>query len=488
MAQEVPLTMTRACLLLVFTFFGSLTPGQKLKPDSLKQLVANSSEDTVLINTLNLLAYELRNRQPDSAVIFAERALQLSEKLDYPPGFAPGWMAKGVALLNLGEAARALECLNTALHRKPGGRILTKALNNRGLVFNAMGNYTAALKDYYHALELAEAKKDSVVIASSYNNLGNVYRKQKNFSEALKCFSKALTLKKAMNDLKGMAISYNNIGLLHDEMGNYAAAIENHEAARVIRMQRNDKIGMAASYNNMGNIYFHQKNYDAALKNHLEAYRIRKELNDKSGLATSAINLGSIYTKLNKLAEARTRLEEGRRLAEQIQSVYFLQDIYRNLAELDSISGDARSGLAHYKLFIIYRDSLFNEENTKKTVQAQMQYEFDKKEAAGRLEQEKKDAVAAAEKHRQRVVLYAISAFGLLVLGFAIFAYRSFLQKRRANVEISRQKALIEEKQTEILDSIRYARRIQASLLPTEQYISRHLQRLRAQAGLPGSR
>lgn len=472
--------MTRACLLLVFTSFGYLAPGQKLKPDSLKRLIANSRQDKVLVNTLSLLSYELRNTQPDSAVIFADRALNLAQKLDYTPGLPAGWMAKGAALLNLGEAARALECLNSALQHKTTDQMLTKALNNRGLVFNAMGNYPAALKDYYHSLELAEARKDSVAIASSYNNLGNVYRKQKNFSEALKYFSKALALKKALNDSKGMAISYNNIGLLYDEMGNYSEAIQNHEAARVIRMQRNDKLGMAASYNNIGNILFHQKNYSEALKNHLEAYRIRKELNDKSGLATSAINLGSIYTKQNNLREARARLEEGRSLAASIQSRFFLQEIYRNLSELDSLAGDARSGLAHYKLFIAYRDSLFNEENTKKTVQAQMQYEFDKKEAAARLEQEKKDAVAAAEKHRQRVVLYAISAFGLLVLAFAVFAYRSFLQKRRANIEISRQKALIEEKQKEILDSIRYARRIQRSLMPTERYVQRCLLRRRA--------
>lgn len=470
----------RAPILLIFVFFASLANSQGLKPDSLKKLVANSNGDTSMIKTLNLLAYELRNRQPDSAVIFAERALLLSEKLDYPQGFAPGLMAKAVALLNLGEAAQALECLNTALQHKPAGRTLTKALNNRGLVYNAIGNYPAALKDYYHSLELAEATKDCVAIASSYNNLGNVYRKQKNFSEALKCFTKALALKKALNDRKGMAISYNNIGLLHDEMGNYAEAIESHEAARIIRMQRKDKLGMAASYNNMGNIFFHIKDYDAALKNHLEAYRIRKELNDKSGLATSAINLGSIYTKQNKLSQARARLEEGRKLAAGIQSVYFLQEIYRNLAEVDSLAGDPKAGLAHYKLFIAYRDSLFNEENTKKTVQAQMQYEFDKKEAAARLEQDKRDAIALAEAKKQRVVLFAISGFGLLVLAFAVFAYRSLVQKRKANIEITCQKELIEQKQKEILDSIFYARRIQHSLLPTKTYIQKHLKRLQS--------
>jgi hypothetical protein len=45
--------------------------------------------------------------------------------------------------------------------------------------------------------------------------------------------------------------------------------------------------------------------------------------------------------------------------------------------------------------------------------------------------------------------------------------------RQKAEKQLSEQKKLIEEKQKEILDSIRYARRIQRSLLPTEKYISR---------------
>jgi hypothetical protein len=43
---------------------------------------------------------------------------------------------------------------------------------------------------------------------------------------------------------------------------------------------------------------------------------------------------------------------------------------------------------------------------------------------------------------------------------------------------IELQRALLEEKQKEILDSIRYAKRIQNSLLPTDLYIHRNLKRL----------
>ena len=47
--------------------------------------------------------------------------------------------------------------------------------------------------------------------------------------------------------------------------------------------------------------------------------------------------------------------------------------------------------------------------------------------------------------------------------------------KTEANKIITEQKHLVEEKQHEILDSIKYARKIQQSLLPTDKYIERNL-------------
>ncbi len=50
--------------------------------------------------------------------------------------------------------------------------------------------------------------------------------------------------------------------------------------------------------------------------------------------------------------------------------------------------------------------------------------------------------------------------------------------KQKAEKQISEQKQVLEEKQKEILDSIRYAKRIQNALLPHEKYVERKLDEL----------
>ena len=65
-----------------------------------------------------------------------------------------------------------------------------------------------------------------------------------------------------------------------------------------------------------------------------------------------------------------------------------------------------------------------------------------------------------------------------MVLAFAAFMLNRFRVTQKQKEIIESQKEIVEEKQREVLDSIRYAKRIQLSLLPTEKYIIKSLKRL----------
>jgi hypothetical protein len=133
-------------------------------------------------------------------------------------------------------------------------------------------------------------------------------------------------------------------------------------------------------------------------------------------------------------------------------------------------------------LYIVYRDSLINEENQKKSLQTQMQYEFDKKAAADSVanlkQQEIKNIEIAkhkAELNTKRIQQYLLFGGLALILVFALFMYNRFKVASVQKTEIEKQKMLVEEKQKEILDSIRYAKRIQIALLPNDKTLEKGL-------------
>lgn len=237
-------------------------------------------------------------------------------------------------------------------------------------------------------------------------------------------------------------------------------------------------------YNSIGSLHSDKSEHTKALEYYFLALELNEKLGSKLGIADSYLNIGQTYHIIGKVNDSKIWLKQALKHAKELGSKELLKNSYLHLAKADSSINNFSGALENYKYYILYRDSLNNEDNTKKIVQAQMQYEFDKKEEATKLEQEKKDAIAKAEKQRQQIVLLLISFVLLLVFAFSIFIFRSLkiTRKQKSIIEnqkniVEHQKHLVEEKQKEIIDSINYAKRIQQSILPSEKYIANKLKK-----------
>src|SRR5208283_228212 len=155
-------------------------------------------------------------------------------------------------------------------------------------------------------------------------------------------------------------------------------------------------------------------------------------------------------------------LSKSLQLSKEIGSKEYVKVTYSSLAILDSLTGNYKAAFEHHKLYILYRDSLNNEETKKKSLQASMQYEFDKKEIAAKAEQDKLDAINAEEKQKQQVVIYAVAGLLVLVAVFAVFMFNRFRVTQKQKAVIEEQKILVDkayetlhEKNKEVMDSIR---------------------------------
>ncbi len=149
------------------------------------------------------------------------------------------------------------------------------------------------------------------------------------------------------------------------------------------------------------------------------------------------------------------------------------------MKELYAKKGDFKKALQFSRNYVLIRDSLSNTDKANEIRRQEMNYEFEKREAVAKAEQDKKDAIELEEKQKQKIILYSTSTGLLFVLMLALVIFRSLQTNKKKNQIISNQKHIVEEKQKEVLDSIRYAKRIQSSLLPTEKYIDKRLNRLK---------
>jgi tetratricopeptide (TPR) repeat protein len=431
-------------LLLIYTSF---SVAQNL--DSLWKVYNDKGQaDTNRLKAIDDIAWSYNNNNPDTAIILATEELKLAE----------------------------------ATKQK---NYQAKAFNTIGACYENQGNYPEALKNDFASLKIFEEIKDKKGVAISYNNIGIVYKGQGNYSEALKNYFASLKIKEEINDNRGIAVSYMTIGSVYYLQDNYPEALKNLFACLTIMQKLKDNWGIANSYINIGAVYYTQGNYPKAVENYLASLKIKEEMKDKNGIAACYGNIGKVYTKLHKTKEAQDYLNQALQISKEIGSKDFIENCYASLSTLDSATGNFKAAFEHYKLYIIYRDSLNNEETKKKSLQASMEYEFDKKELANKAAQEKLDAINAEEKQKQKIIIYAVVGLLILVGVFAIFMFNRFRITNRQKVIIEQQKVLVDkayeelhEKNKEVMDSIYYAKRIQTALITSEKYMENVFNRL----------
>jgi tetratricopeptide (TPR) repeat protein/DNA-binding CsgD family transcriptional regulator len=405
-------------------FITCLSFGQENKIDSLLNILQTAKADTNKVNHLNKLSGEYTILSLyDSAIRSGNSALQLARQLNFEKGIATASIKIGTVHWHQGDYRDALQNyftalkINEKLENKQG---IANSYNNIGGVYFDQGNYSEALQNHFAALKIREEIQDKLGLATSYNNIGKIYTFQgndydalknffaslkireeindrqgmassyinigaiyynrKNYSEAFKNYSNALKIYEDTDNKKGIAFSYNNIGVIYYVQGNLSQTLKNYLAALKIFKEINDKQGMALSHNNIGTVYYSLKNYPEALKNHLIALKISEEIRNKERIADSFISLGRVETQLKELKSAQNYLNEALQLAKETGDKDAIKRTYESLAVLDSINDNWKAANSHYKLFVIYRDSIENIAKNKQIAEIQTKYEVDKKE------------------------------------------------------------------------------------------------------------
>ncbi|MES2761359.1 MAG: tetratricopeptide repeat protein [Bacteroidota bacterium] len=353
------------------------------------------------------------------------------------------------------------------------------AFLNKGVTFWYQENFPKSLDYLLKALKVAEELGNKLFISRALSNIGLVHASKSNYTEALDYYQRAMIIKKEIGDKKAVAILLSNMARIYGDMKNNKTALDYYYRSLEANKKVLDNDGLVAlNYTGIGGIYKELGAYGEAKLYYTDALKISESMNDKMRISSTLVSIGALDLVQKDYKLAEQNLQKGLKMAIEIANVTNQRDAYQKLSELYENQSNWSLGLSNYRNYIKLQDSIFNSGNTKKMVQLEMSYEFDKKDAVLRSEQEKKAVLVAAEKRKQQVIIWSVFGILLLAIGFTVYVYKNYKEKQKINVEITKQKHIIEEKQKEILDSIYYAKRIQTALITSEKYIERNLNKL----------
>lgn len=389
------------------------------------------------------LTYMEMSNYPQGLKYYKE-ALKVASELDSPERIASALSGVASAHREQGNYAKALEEYQSSLkinetigNKQETSRILIEI----GAIFLLQGNHPEALQKFYAGLRIAEEIQNKNRAAWAYMNIGSIREKQKNYKETLENYRDALHIFNETSDKYGEAMAHTAIGNIKVVLKEYTKAMENYSIA----LKRNTEIGyepgIAFVYGNFGTINEAQGNYQEALENYFAAMEILEKIGNQLNIAFGYTTIGNTYVKLHHPEKGKAWLQKGLALSKKLGTKEIIANTYNALAKADSASNNFKGAFENYKRFILYKDSLANEENTRELTRIQMQYEFDKKEAVTKAEQEKRVAIAAQKLREQKNIRNGfIGGFGIMMVFAGIFwRQRNRTKKQRIRAERSEQ-------------------------------------------------
>ena len=381
---------------------------------------------------------------------------------------------------NIGENEKGMEyskkALKIALDSKDTlgiGESYNCIANN----YLRIGKYDKALENSLFAIKYYDAIKNQKGLANCKVSVGVIYYYQKDYDKAIAYYSQAIIIFKGLDFKKGMAGCYNNVGEIYRLQKKYALALECFKESQKLNETVKNQKGIATAYGNLGNVYYDLKNYDKALDHYLQSIKIKEEIGNKQGLALTLNNVGSIYIIRKEFNKANLYSMRSLELAKSIDSREDIKQAYKNLAEINYKLANYKVAYEFNESYNVIKDSLFLNQSNEDVHEMQAKYETETKELTIKsLEKDKALGNSLLEQEKKSKYIFALFFVLVCIIGIVLWlGYRS-KQKvnnllENKNREIELQKILVEEKNKNITDSIRYAQRIQEATLPPDEVV-----------------
>ncbi len=420
---------------------------------------------------------------------------------------------------NPGEGLKfAIKAFDLAT-RSDNKKFIGKAYNTIGSAYYFLGDNDSAEVYQSKALEIQLDINDYEGIGRSYTNLGTTYSERGLNDKAINYFLMAEEKFIKINFRLGLGKLYNSLGILFYNIKDYKSSARYYSNGLKIARELKDETLYYSIGTNLANTLSYQHKNKEAIFMYMSSYNIAKRRSNFSDLVTICNSICQEYLSLNNLLSAKKYDNEALSLIRTYQlSDYFKVSAFGNhgiilqndgkfneaILYLDSALNYAKQGenlAKQIDLHMQLSQALLKENNLKRavenlTIAHALKDSLYVKNLDEKLEEvnavhntakkDKEISLLNNEKKNQKkinILLIVIVVVSVISLIIAIYSY---IRKRKTNELISSQKQeveaknrIIEHKQKEIIDSIKYAQRIQNAHLPKENYIAKNLDRLK---------
>ncbi len=335
------------------------------------------------IDLLVDMTLEVRNDEPEKAMVMAEEIIERSQEINYHAGIGNGLNHKGACYWLLGEYEDGLDELTEAfgIAREIQDKTLeAKVLNNFGRIYRGLGDIDSALRDFEAALEINEALNNELNLTINLTNISNLYYDLGDYDTALEYALKCQPIFEKYNDNARLVSIYNTLGDIYFKKNYFDEALKYFKKNQ--ELTEEDTQGRSLADSGVGKVYYRLHDFDKASTYLSRALRQAQELENPEAEIVAQYYMGRLQLHLGNPDEALTYLEQAYELAKDSLRRHDLMSIHEFLADLYDQLGNIPKAFSHLKAYEKLKEEIFQQAtlNKLRNLQIKNQIEVAKKE------------------------------------------------------------------------------------------------------------
>jgi tetratricopeptide (TPR) repeat protein len=363
----------------------------------------NNTVDSLTIRKVERLLVKSNKvfySKTDSAKFYAEMMIKISEDMDYDLGVAKGLTNLGIVYDIYGDLAKSFSIHKQAfdLYSHLGfERGKANSQYNIALILVQEGKYEEALSYSMESYNYYEKTQNKIFMANTLGTIGNI-----------------LTLKGEDLDL----------------------IIEKLEEAKSIYKDTENVGGICSATNLQGDAYLKHGEVSLAISHYERARDLLTPLNNAWYLGYSYLGLSKSYLASDQLILAKQNTERAIAQYRVLNHKLRLMEVYEIRVAISEKNDDLRGVISNLKTHQLYKDSIFNEKQSKQTSLLTIEFETKKKEAEiASLSHQASIQLLEIEQKNLAMIIGLIVIFFVLSVIYFIYRQRS-LKNQQSQIEL----------------------------------------------------
>jgi len=272
-------------VLVIFILFPVLGFSQNVQDliNNLKKELNNNPDQKQKATIYSDLTWYYANVSLDSALVYGNKAITASEKLN-------------------------------------DSTLLAQVYSDIGAVYFRKPDFQNSKKYYLKAYKIRKIRKDYIGLAKINNNLASIYMNTQQYQLAMKTYLESLRYFENNNDKKNAAVTKANIGQLYIDLREYKKAIKYIKEA--VLFAENEKLidRLCENYLNLAKAYESRGDYKNALFYNDKSLKNCIEVGNKKATAIVYQRNAIVNSRINNDSIAKVNLEKSQKIFNKYNS------------------------------------------------------------------------------------------------------------------------------------------------------------------------